>query len=197
MPPEILQHAPGSFELWPQLWPAALVFLGTFVLEDAAAISAGLLIAAGLLAWPVAFAACFLGIWAGDVGLYAFARTAGRKAFEWSSLRRFSGRVGQSERWFAARGPVLLISSRVIPGARLPTYLAAGFLRLPFNQFLAVTGGAALVWTTAILFLTQLVGARLLPWLDVFHRGGWLLLVATLAMLALLHFAKKLFRPRA
>src|SRR5215471_3772379 len=130
---------------WIPLWKALGFFCATFVLEDAAAIGAGLLLAAGAISWPVAFVACFLGIWSGDAGLYAIARCGGRRWFERSSWKRFSAKVAQSEKWFSERGVLLLVFSRVIPGARLPTYLAAGFLRLPVSRFLWFTGAASFV----------------------------------------------------
>lgn len=75
---------------WMPLWKGAGFFLATFVLEDAAAIGAGLLLAAGAISWPVAFGACFLGIWSGDAGLYALARFGGRPWLERSRLKKFS-----------------------------------------------------------------------------------------------------------
>ena len=136
---------------WMPLWKGAGFFLATFVLEDAAAIGAGLLLAAGAISWPVAFGACFLGIWSGDAGLYALARFGGRPWLERSRLKKFSPRIARSEKWFAARGTWILVFSRCVPGTRLPTYLAAGFLRLPLPRFLWVTGTASLVWTLADL----------------------------------------------
>src|SRR5690348_16426347 len=60
---------------WLPLWKAAGFFFATFILEDVAAIGAGLLLASGQIPWSAAFLSCFLGIWLGDVGLYAIART--------------------------------------------------------------------------------------------------------------------------
>lgn len=179
------------------MWPGALIFLSTFVLEDVAAVGAGLLLAAGTIAWPTAFAACFLGIWMGDAGLYGLARFAGRNFFERTSLRRFSRRMEQSERWFSERGDTLLVSSRLLPGARLPTYLAAGFLRLPFDRFLFITGVAAFFWTLAILSLTNIIGARLLVWLGAFQKAGWILLLCLPLLLIALHYLKKLLLPES
>src|SRR3974377_618111 len=102
---------------WMPFWKATGFFLATFVLEDAAAIGAGLLLAAGAISWPAAFASCFLGIWAGDAGLYAIARCGGRWWFERSSWRRFSAKVAQSEKWFSKRRALLLVFSRALPGA--------------------------------------------------------------------------------
>jgi membrane protein DedA with SNARE-associated domain len=153
------------------------LFLATFVLEDAAAIGAGLLIAAGLISWPAAFIACFLGIWSGDAGLYTLARCGGRRWFEQSRFERYSDRVARSETWFAKRGTSILIFSRMLPGARLPTYLAAGFLRLPLNRFLFVTGAASFVWTLVVLWLSHCLGSRLAVSLVAYKRTGMLLLV--------------------
>src|SRR5271168_4754998 len=173
---EALPLSPDAIAEWMPLWKAAGFFLATFVLEDVAAIGAGLLLATGAISWPAALTACFLGIWLGDAGLYALARFGGRKWFERSSLRRFSAKVARSEKWFAERGTPILIFSRLVPGARLPTYLAAGFLRVPASRFLLVTGVAASVWTFGILFLAQTFGARLAHALNTFNHGGLLLL---------------------
>jgi len=195
MSPEMFQRLPVGFELWSPAWQACALFLSTFVLEDVAAIGAGLLLATGVLEWPLAFGACSMGIWIGDAGLYGIARLLGRRWFERSSLRRFSNRVEQSERWFARRGSAILIFSRILPGARLPTYLAAGFLRLPLNRFLLITGAASLVWTFLVLLAAQVLGSQLLPWLAPFRRTGWILLVSLPCCFLLLQLAKRLATP--
>jgi membrane protein DedA with SNARE-associated domain len=179
---------PAGFESWPPVWQAATLFLTTFVLEDVAAIGGGLTLAAGGSAWPVVFWPCFLGIWLGDVGLYALARRFGRTWFERSRFARHRSTVARSEQWFARRGTAVLIFSRVVPGARLPTYLAAGFLRLPISRFLFVTGVASLVWTVVILIVVGTVGAEIL------RRGGSLMLLIV-ASLALVIFALRKVAP--
>ena len=170
------------------LWTAAGVFFATFVLEDAAAVGAGLLLANGSLSWPTAFTACFLGIWFGDAGLYALARFAGRGWFERSSWRKFSPRVARSEKWFAERGTPILIFSRILPGARLPTYLAAGFLRVPALRFLIITGLAAFIWTLVILYLAKSFGSQLVTWLHAYKSGGIILLGTGLLLLLVLRW---------
>jgi membrane protein DedA with SNARE-associated domain len=177
---------------WLPVWQAAGFFLATFILEDVATVGAGWLLATGAVGWPVAFGACFLGIWLGDAGLYALARLGGRKWFERSSLRRFSANVAVSERWFADRGTAILIFSRMVPGARLPTYLAAGFLRVPLPGFLFVTGAAAFVWTLAILWLAQTLGARVVHRLDAFKHAGLILTGAVLAVFIAIRISRRL-----
>src|SRR6266852_6956347 len=129
----------------------------------------------------------------GDAGLYALARYAGRGWFERSSLRRFATKVAESERWFAERGTPILIFSRLIPGARLPTYLAAGFLRVPLPPFLCITGVASCVWTMAVLLLAQTFGERLANWLGTYKHAGLLLLGAGVVLFATLQLLRRAF----
>ena len=158
------------------LWKTTGFFLATFVLEDAAAIGAGLLLAAGAISWPAALISCWLGIWSGDTGLYLLARLGGRTWFAKSSWHRHAGPVARSKQWFARHGTLILVFSRCVPGARLPTYLAAGFLRLPLGRFLAVTGGAALLWTLFVLWLARVIGTPLLHVLKQYQTDTWFLL---------------------
>src|SRR5206468_7881296 len=138
-------------------------------------------------------AACFLGIWMGDAGLYALARYAGRGWFERSSLRRFTTKVAESEHWFAERGTPILVFSRLVPGARLPTYLAAGFLRVPLPRFLLITGVASCGWTVTILFLAQTFGERLTHWLGTYKHAGLLLLGVGVLLFATLQLLRRAF----
>lgn len=190
---EALPLSPSAVAEWIPLAKAAGFFLATFVLEDVAAVGAGLLLATGGISWPAAFVACCLGIWMGDAGLYALARYAGRGWFERSSLRRFTAKVAESERWFAERGTPILIFSRLVPGARLPTYLAAGFLRVPLPRFLLITGVASCVWTLAILFLAQTFGERLTNWLGTYKHAGLLLLGVGVLLFATLQLLRRAF----
>ena len=193
-------HMTGALSLstaaaaeWAPAAKAAGFFLATFVLEDVALVGAGLLLAAGGISWPAAFVACFLGIWMGDAGLYGLARWGGRGWFERSPLRRHAARVARSERWFAERGTALLIFSRLVPGMRLPTYLAAGFLRTPLPGFLLVTGAASCVWTIALLALVQFFGEPLRDWLAAYKHGGFSLLGLGIALFVGLRALRGIF----
>ena len=145
-----------------ELWQAVALALSTFVQEDAPTIGAALLASAGKLDWRVAFAACFAGIWIGDALLYLLARGAGRPLLATRLAKRFvkAEALAGGEAWFARRGTWALVVSRFVPGLRLPTYLAAGFLRVSFPKFLLVTGGAVLVWTTALFLAAHWLGEK-------------------------------------
>lgn len=188
---EALPFSPQVVAEWLPFWKAAGFFFATFILEDVAAIGAGLLLASGQMTWPAAFSACFLGIWLGDVGLYAIARMGGRRWFERSRFQKHAAKVQQSERWFNRRGTAILVFSRLLPGARLPTYLAAGFLRVPLSRFLLVTGLASLAWTWLVLRLTQMFGAQLLDWLKTYQHGGLLVIGVGIGLLLVSQLARR------
>lgn len=170
---------PLGFQEWMPVTQAATLGLMTFVQEDVPTVSAALLAASGNLTWTAAFLGCFLGIWIGDALLYGAARGIGRPILLRPWARRFCKpeSVARGERWFADKGVWALVASRFVPGMRLPTYLAAGFLRLPFGQFLLVTGFAVAVWTTGIFALARVFGPELLEWLRQWSAGGWTVLL--------------------
>ena len=176
---------------WMPFAKAAGFFLAACTLEDVAAIGAGLLLATGDISWPTAFAACFFGIWVGDTSIYSLARYGGRKWFERSSLGRFGPGVARSERWFGERGTIILVFSRMVPAARFPTYLAAGFLRVPWPKFLLVTGIASCLWTLIVLSLAQTLGVRLVHWLGAYKHASLLIILIGAALVAVLHLARR------
>jgi len=185
---------PLGFDEW---WPMAqAVTLGllTFVQEDVPTVSAALLAAAGSLSWQTGFLGVFLGIWIGDALLYLLARGIGRQFLQHSWAKRFfdPAAVARSELWFAEKGTWLLLSSRFVPGTRLPTYLAAGFLRLPFGRFLLVTGTAVAAWTFGIFLLARIFGAQLLNWLQRWNAGGWAVVLLVLALAVAIRLSVKL-----
>jgi membrane protein DedA with SNARE-associated domain len=174
---------PGAFAEWPPWVQATALGLATFVQEDIPTVTAALLAATGQLPLWVGFLGCFLGIWIGDALLYGAARGFGRPLLEHSWTRRWVSleSVARSEQWFAEKGTWLLLSSRFIPGTRLPTYLAAGFLRLSFPRFLLVTGAAVAVWTLLLFGLAHLLGSQLRGWLDRWNSVViWVVLGAVL-----------------
>ena len=184
MPDEIADWIPADFSRWPTAKQAVLIVLSTFVSEDLTCIGAALLAGVGALPQWVAGASVFGGIWLGDALLYGLARGAGLRLRRWSWLRRRlnSPRVQEAEAWFQKRGWVMLWLCRAIPGARLPTYLAAGVVRLPVLRFLAVTGAAALLWTAAVFLIVTMVGVAVGDWLRRFENGFFGLLVVAVLL---------------
>lgn len=119
----------------------------TLASEDGACIAAGLLIARGALGPAGAVTACWAGIVAGDILLFLVGRWIARRLSGGSRLASaLRARLASAPaRWVRRSGPLLIVGARFIPGARLPSYLAAGALGTRFPLFAAwVALGAAL-----------------------------------------------------
>jgi membrane protein DedA with SNARE-associated domain len=150
----------------PALLASTAIILLSFISEDAATISSALSIFGGPLNWPLGFAACFTGIWLGDLGLYALARCLGKPILQSRLVARFAdaAAIERCQEKFNQRGLLTLLASRFVPGTRLPTYLVAGLLSMPLARFALVTAIAAFVWIGGIFAIAKLLGTHALIW---------------------------------
>ena len=151
---------------WPEpgFITKAVLFLtlavGTFVSEDLACVSAGMLVAEGRAGFPLVACACFVGIVVGDVLLFLAGRWIGRAALERAPLRWVikPEAIDQASTWLHRNGATVVALSRFTPGTRLPTYVAAGILHVPFRKFLGYFLLAAAVWTPLVVALATGLG---------------------------------------
>lgn len=129
------------------------LFLGTFVSEDLACLAAGTLASSGRVDLWAAVTVCFLGILVGDILLYGAGRVFGGSLLESRLARRFvtSEQIDRGADWLRVRGASAIFVSRFVSGLRLPTYLAAGALRMPPLRFAAFFALAAAVWTPLLV----------------------------------------------
>lgn len=135
------------------MWVAIALAASTLVSEDATAIGAGVMARTGDLSASVATAAVAVGIWAGDVGLFAAGRLARRWApvARWAARRWPNGELEALARRLNGGAPAAILISRVLPGTRVALYVAAGLVRVRIPVFVACSGIAATVWTAAIV----------------------------------------------
>jgi membrane protein DedA with SNARE-associated domain len=136
------------------------IALATFVSEDLTTIHTGALVAQGRIGFVIGTLACFTGIFVGDVLLYLAGRCVGQTALQRAPLRWFlsDAAVTRSSQWLQQRGALVILTSRFIPGTRLPTYFAAGVLRTPFKQFAGYFLLAAALWTPMLVALSAWLG---------------------------------------
>ena len=87
------------------------------------------------------------GILAGDSVIYLAGRRLGARLAEFPLLRRLvpPEKLTEVEKLIRRRGNVVVILARFLPGLRAPTYFTVGHSRLPYWEFLAFDGMAALV----------------------------------------------------
>jgi membrane protein DedA with SNARE-associated domain len=152
---------------------ALSIFFATFIYEDGATLLAATLSAGGSLDPRIGLLATFLGIWVGDMGLYGLGSSFGRRTAQSRWLQKYlrPESLAKAEGWFARHGSLALVMSRAIPGSRLPLYVAAGALRLPFRLFAKTTAICSAVWVCAIFAIWRFIPKisfgyqKLLPWL--------------------------------
>ncbi len=165
-----------------------LIALATFVSEDLACIGAGLLVARGSLPWLPGVGACFVGIFLGDLLLYAAGRLAGSTVVKAAPLKWFvhPEDLVRSGRWFTERGSALVMWGRFVPGTRLPTYVGAGVLRVSLARFALWALVAAALWTPLLVGASTLFGTASATWFQEFRERAfpWLAVTAVAALLA-------------
>ena len=172
----------------PDLAALALLALATFVSEDLTCIAAGGLVASGELGFAPATAACFAGIYAGDLLLFLAGRCFGRAALARAPLRGWldDASLARGAAWLERNGPTVILLSRFAPGTRLPTYVAAGALRTRAAAFALYFGLACALWTPALVGLSALWSDAVRALLGE-HR--LLLALAAVALVAALRVA--------
>ncbi len=167
---------------WSQI---GAIVLSSYILEDPTTVLTGLLVKQGQLDWWVGLTGIFVGIFSGDLGLYAIGWVAGRRALRWRAVARRLP-VHQVEalgRWFDRHGWTAVLASRFIPGTRLPLYVAAGALGKEPLRFAAWTCLAVAIWAPAMLLLVVVLGgAAASPLRAIFGEHSWLGAIAAVVV---------------
>lgn len=145
--------------------PAILFGLaaGTLVSEDLTSISAGLLARDGVIGLAPAIAASAAGVYLGDLGLWAAGRVFGRRVLRvpWVARRFSDASLAALSARIDANLPLAVLGSRILPGSRLPMYLAVGVCGQRPLAFAAWSLVAVLLWTPMLVWLTAAFGASL------------------------------------
>ena len=162
-----------------------IIILGTLISEDLTCIGAGLLVARGLIGFGPAVVACFLGIFIGDVGLYAAGRLLGRPAIKRAPFKWILSEedLKKSAQWFNAKGPAIIIATRFLPGSRLPTYFSAGVIRAGFWMFLFYFILSGIIWTPIIVGISKLLGNELLRYFSVYQDYALWVFISAIAFI--------------
>lgn len=138
---------------------ALALALTTLLLEDLA-IAAGVALATqGLISWELSLAAVGGGIALGDLGLYAMGLGATR--VPWLRKRYVGDKSTWAREQIVRRLPSAVLLARVVPGLRLATYTACGFVRVPIVPFTAWVMLAVTLWTVGLYGLSAAIGQAL------------------------------------
>ena len=173
-----------SFGSNPWVIGVVLVF-ATLISEDLTCISGGVLAANGVISFWGASAACAMGIWLGDMGLYGLGVLAGRSRHHWKWVDRIvtPARVAKGRHLFEVYGVRWVFLTRFLPGMRLPSYVAAGVVGWSFKQFSLALALAAAVWTPILCGLAYHAGQVVLRWVESYQKWAWPILIAAVLVL--------------
>jgi membrane protein DedA with SNARE-associated domain len=143
-----------------------LILLATLASEDLTCIAVGLLIRAGEMHLVVGLTGCFVGIFAGDLGLWLVGRLTAIGLVHVPFANRWLERLPHSGKdpapLLARRGWWAVLASRFLPGTRLPLYLVAGAVGGNFAWFALWTALACLLWTPLIVLGAMVLGEGVL-----------------------------------
>lgn len=177
-----------SDNLWLQ---GVLITIGTCFLEDPARVGVALLVAAGHVAWWLAFVGIICGALVGDVGLYLI----GRYATNFMLRRRWADpeNIEWMQEYFRRHAIQTIMLSRFLPGTRMLAFGSAGVAHYPLPRFLLFLTIASAVQATLFLKLGALLGEHL-PWLKE-PRIAFFIFIGTLLFGTLIYW--QLARRRA
>ncbi len=173
--------------------------LGTFLSEDAACVSGGVLDSQGKLTLTAAIIACAIGIFVSDLAIVFAGRATARgwRAGWLRWLQPSDAKLGVARQWFQRHGLWVIVASRFLPGTRSATCFSAGALEVPLRRFIPVFLLASALWTPVAVGLAYHGGNVLNQW---WADAGWWLVaagaVAILALMALAQLAWQLSTPR-
>jgi len=165
-----------------------MIALSSFISEDLACIGAGLLVTQGVIDYFTAAAGAFLGIFVGDLLLYWAGHHWGKAALKRAPLRWMikETSIRDSSKWFAQKGPVVILLSRFVPGSRLPTYFTAGMLHTKFWQFFLYFLFAGLIWAPLLVWLAMKIGQEIIETLFAYKLYTLVVITTTVLLLWLL-----------
>lgn len=185
-----------SAEGWVLMSLMLLIIFSTFISEDLACIGAGLMVSRGLMSFLPAVSACYIGIFVGDILVYLSGKWLGNNAIHKFPFRWFitDKDIRRSNQWFQAKGPIIILISRFIPGTRFPTYFSAGVIGASFWMFIFYFGIASLLWTPAIVSLAMVLGNELIYYFSLYQNYAlWVLIGTVLFVLFVLKVIIPLF----
>lgn len=182
-------------------WVLMLIILVcTLVAEDPTCLATGLLVGMGLIDFWSGTAACLVGIFIGDLFLYLVGRVLGRAALRKAPLKWFISEYEvdrMSTRFGSTRGMAVIVTSRFIPGSRVPTFVSAGIMKLNPAKLGFLFFIAAALWTPPLVWFARTTGDTVMEkFQKLHHLAGWIAAGLLLAIFVFFHFILPAFTWR-
>lgn len=159
------------------LWIVYLgLIIGPFVQEDLAVIgAAGLSITMPEMTAPI-FAAVFAGLVLSDIWKYGIGGFARKNS--WAMRQAAKPNVAAASAKIKAHPGKTLMTVRFIPFTRIPAYIAAGFVKVPYGLFCFWVALSGLIYIAIIFALFHTLGMVVGEHVKTFIPLGAITLVA-------------------
>jgi membrane protein DedA with SNARE-associated domain len=163
------------------------LFFGTYLQEDAAIVTGGLLVVKGQL--PLILVALTLlgGVISGDLLIYGMGAAARR--IPWVHKKLVGPRVLSAKDSLEKNLTLSIFLVRFLPSILFPTFLACGLIGISFYQFLITSVISGAIWTSILLTLVIKLGEVVFP---AYGYWGWVIMISV----SLLIITYKMLKPR-
>ena len=172
-------------------WQVVVIVGATLISEDLTCIAVGTLIGNGKMSWALGLAACFLGIYVGDLLFFLIGRMLGGRVLRMRAFARSLGeeRLRRFGDWFDRRPWAAIAAARVLPGLRVPLYVTVGALSTRTRAFFWWTALFAFVWTPLLIAGVAFLGDTVT---DPLHRllgqGWWTIVIQIVVFYLVVRF---------
>jgi len=132
------------------------IFVGPFVQEDAAVLTAATLSASDPQHFPVVFFVILFGLFASDAWKYWIGYTAhaSSRARKWAEKDKVMAMGDKVKR----HAVTTLLTARFLPLARVPAYIACGYFKMNYIKFCAIIFSTALLYCIVVFGAIHLLG---------------------------------------
>ena len=132
------------------------IFVGPFIQEDAAVITAATLSASDPQHVPTVFFIVLIGLFLSDIWKYwiGYSAHASERARKWAKTDNVMTMKNRVER----HALMTLITARFLPLARIPAYIACGYFKINYFKFCAMILFTALLYCVVIFGAIHLLG---------------------------------------
>ncbi len=168
----------------------AMLFFGTFLQEDLAVVTGGMFIIKKILPHYLVLLSLYSGIVISDILIYGLGVAA--RSIPWTQKYLLNNKVQYAKQKIEKNIIPSVALCRLFPGLLFPTFVACGWLGIPFIQFTTITIIAAAFYAVILLFLVTTIGATIIQPIGTI---GWIILFC-LAIAVVIYKSFKFSLPK-
>ncbi len=163
------------------------LFFGTFLQEDVAIVTGGLLVVKQQLPLVLVAISLYSGVISGDVLIYGLGSAA--RKIPWIHKKMINPRVENAKKSLEKNLTATIFLVRFLPSILFPTFVACGLMGVSFYQFFITSLVSGVIWTTILLTIVIKLGEVVFP---TYGYWGWAIMIS----ISLLIITYKTLKPR-